>query len=152
MYLFPFWDRILIFKIRFQARSQNLRKATVSFVMSVCPSAWNKSALTRQICLRIARAERLVAADGSAASSFVMPRTCIFLSIFRFLCQVCDSECFCQYCQSVLDDPTVCRSDHCTVINTALLVSCFCAKRRDTETIPVDRCTVFLWNYRNWFM
>ena len=31
-------------EILFQAHSQNLRKATISFVLSVCLSAWNNSA------------------------------------------------------------------------------------------------------------
>jgi hypothetical protein len=31
-------------RIRYQARSQNFEKATINFVMSVCPSARNNSA------------------------------------------------------------------------------------------------------------
>jgi len=42
---------------------------------------------------------------SSAASSFVAPRTCIFLSILRFPCLVCNSKCSCQYCQPVPNDP-----------------------------------------------
>jgi len=36
----------------FQARSQKLRKATVSFVMSVRPSAWNNSAPTGRLFMK----------------------------------------------------------------------------------------------------
>jgi hypothetical protein len=50
------WDSITCFEIwsgAFGRFSQNLRKATVSFVLSVCPSAWNKSVPTGRICMKL---------------------------------------------------------------------------------------------------
>ena len=41
----------------FVVHSQSLRKATSTFAMSVCPSAWNNSAPTGRICVNPLHAE-----------------------------------------------------------------------------------------------
>jgi hypothetical protein len=41
------------FGLKILGTFRKLRKATVSVVMSVCPSAWNNSALTIQILMKL---------------------------------------------------------------------------------------------------
>jgi len=47
---FCFYFKVLL--LQFLGMFEKLRKATISFVMSICPSAWNNPAPTRQIFMK----------------------------------------------------------------------------------------------------